>query len=38
MNLFYKKRQGTHMKHMMRYLKYVFNDHFLLVMLIAMGA
>ena len=25
------------MKHMMRYLKYVFNDHFLLVMLIAMG-
>lgn len=37
MNLFYKQRKATHTKHMMRYLKYVFNDHFLLVMLIAMG-
>ncbi|HCM88400.1 MULTISPECIES: ABC transporter permease [Vagococcus] len=37
MNLFYKQRKNIHTKHMMRYLKYVFNDHFLLVMLIAMG-
>ncbi|MEG0255220.1 MAG: ABC transporter permease [Vagococcus sp.] len=37
MNLFYKNRLALHQKHMMRYMKYVLNDHFLLVMIVAMG-
>jgi ABC-2 type transport system permease protein len=34
---FFKKRAALHQKHMMRYLRYVFNDHFMLVMLILIG-
>ena len=37
MTLFYKNRLAKHQKHMMRYMKYVLNDHFLLVMIIALG-
>lgn len=37
MNLFYKNRLALYQKHMMRYMKYVLNDHFLLVMIVAMG-
>lgn len=34
---FYQKRLSSHRKSMMKYMKYVLNDHFLLVMLIALG-
>lgn len=37
MAVFYKNRLAKHQKHMMRYMKYVLNDHFLLVMIIALG-
>ncbi|MEG2707665.1 MAG: ABC transporter permease [Vagococcus sp.] len=37
MEEFYKKRQASHKKNMMKYMKYVLNDHFLLVMLISLG-
>ena len=37
MKEFYLKRQQKHRQSMMKYLKYILNDHFLLVMLISMG-
>lgn len=37
MNLFYQERQKRHQTHMMRYLKYVFNDHFVLLAFFIIG-
>ncbi len=37
MSLFFKDRLARHQKQMMRYMKYVLNDHFLLVMIISLG-
>jgi len=34
---FYKLRLSRHQKKMMRYMKYVFNDHFILIFMIAIG-
>lgn len=35
---FYRLRLGKHQKKMMKYLKYVFNDHFILVCMFGVGA
>ena len=37
MSAFYKKRLASHRSQMMKYMKYVLNDHFILVMIIGMG-
>ena len=37
MKEFYQKRLSYHRKNMLKYMKYVLNDHFLLVMIIGMG-
>ena len=37
MSAFYKKRLASHRTQMMKYMKYVLNDHFILVMIIGMG-
>lgn len=37
MTAFFTKRLGNHQKKMMRFLKYVMNDHFVLVCMIALG-
>lgn len=40
MNLrdFWKKRERVHQKQLFKYLKYVFNDHFVLLLLLILGA
>ncbi|WP_277630214.1 ABC transporter permease [Atopococcus tabaci] len=35
---FWKKRERTHQKKLFKYLKYVFNDHFVLLLLLILGA
>lgn len=37
MDAFYKKRLASHRKNMLKYMRYILNDHFLLVMLISVG-
>lgn len=37
MSEFFQKRLARHQKHMMRYMRYVFNDHFVLVCLFLFG-
>ncbi len=38
MDIFFKQRLQAHQKHMQRYLQYVFNDHFALIMMFLLGA
>lgn len=37
MKAFFQDRLKTHQKHMMRYMQYVLNDHFVLIMLFLLG-